>query len=140
MKIPSYEETYEHPLTTDEHVLERVQLLVRTAMRRQLWFMFLDAEQRQLPLLMPTDVPANPNGSDPGHLARFVHDTTDTVGAESIVVALERRGSDQITDDDRAWFRLVREACAQLELPMRGPVLVHTRGVRWVAAEDYALT
>jgi hypothetical protein len=140
MKIPSYEDTHEQPLTTDEQVLERVTLLVRNALRRQLWLMFLDADDRQLPVLMPTDVPVRPRSSDASDLARFIHGVNDDLGASSIVVALERRGSDEISDDDRAWLRLVREAAEMAELRLRGPVLVHTRGVRWVAVEDYALS
>lgn len=139
MKIPNYEETHAHPLITDEDVLERVTLLVRNALRRQLWLMFLDADDRQLPVLMPTDVPAAPGTSDATNLARFISGVNDDLNATSIVVSLERRGSDEISDDDRAWFRLVRDACAMAELRLRGPVLVHTRGVRWVAAEDYAV-
>ena len=140
MKIPSYEDTHEQPLTTDEQVLERVTLLVRNALRRQLWLMFLDGDDRQLPVLMPTDVPARPRSSDASELARFIHGVNDELGASSIVVALERRGSDEISDDDGAWLRLVRDAAEMAELRLRGPVLVHTRGVRWVAVEDYALS
>ena len=134
-----FDDTREHPLTTDEHVLDRVKELVSTALRRQLWFMFLDAQNVQLPVLMPTDVPRRPDSADPALLARFISGVTDELDADAIVVTLERRGSDEITDDDRAWFRLVREACAMAELKLRGPLLAHTRGVRWVAAEDYAL-
>jgi len=140
MKTPNYEDTHEHPLTTDEAVLERVTLLVRNALRRQLWLMFLDGEDRQLPVLMPTDVPANPKTTDATNLARFIRGVNDELEATSIVVSLERRGSDEISNDDRAWFRLVRDACAMAELRLRGPLLVHTRGVRWVAAEDYAIS
>lgn len=139
MQTPKFQDTQDHPLTTDEDVRERVELLVRTAMRRQLWLMFVDSENVQLPLLMPTDVPRNPEDADPAHLARFIREVTSDLDAESIIVTLERRGSDEISDDDRAWFRLVRDACAMAELALRGPLLCHTRGVRWVAAEDYAL-
>lgn len=140
MRIPNYEETHEQPLTTDEQVLERVGLLVRNALRRQLWLMFLDGDDRQLPVLMPTDVPAHPQTTDASTLARFIHGVNDDLGASSIVVALERRGSDEISEDDRAWFRLVAAAASMAELRLRGPLLVHTRGVRWVAVEDYALS
>ena len=89
---------------------------------------------------MPTDVPANPKTTDATNLARFIRGVNDELEATSIVVSLERRGSDEISNDDRAWFRLVRDACAMAELRLRGPLLVHTRGVRWVAAEDYAIS
>ena len=135
-----YEDTREHPLTTDEQVLDRAKLLLGTAMRRQLWFMFLDGDNIQLPLLMPTDVPRTPDNADPTQLARFIRGVVDTADAAVIIVALERRGSDEITSDDRAWFQLVRQACVMIELPQRGPLLCHTRGVRWVAAEDYAIS
>ena len=135
-----YEDTREHPLTTDEQVLDRAKLLLGTAMRRQLWFMFLDGDNIQLPLLMPTDVPRTSDNADPTQLARFIRGVVDTADAAVIIVALERRGSDEITSDDRAWFQLVRQACVMIELPQRGPLLCHTNGVRWVAAEDYAIS
>jgi len=134
--MQKYNDTREHPLTTDEHVLARAKMLLGTAVRRQLWFMFLDGDNIQLPLLMPTDVPRNPENANPADLARFIRGIVDTEDAATIIVALERRGSDEVTDDDRAWFRLVREACVMIELPHRGPLLCHTRGVRWVAADD----
>lgn len=135
-----YEDTREHPLSTDENVLDRAKLLLGTALRRQLWFMFLDRDDIQLPLLMPTDVPRRPENADAGQLARFIRGVIDESDAATIIAALERRGSDEVTDDDRAWLQLVRDACAMIELPLRGPLLCHTRGVRWVAAEDYAIS
>jgi hypothetical protein len=56
--------------------------------------------------------------------------------ADSIVVAYERRGGDDLTAADRAWLALVRDACGQAAIPLRGPLLVHDGGIRWVAPED----
>ena len=134
--MQKYNDTREHPLTTDEHVLARAKMLLGTAVRRQLWFMFLDGDNIQLPLLMPTDVPRSPDNANPADLARFIRGIVDAEDAATIIVALERRGSEEITSDDRAWFQLVREACVMIELPQRGPLLCHTSGVRWVAADD----
>jgi hypothetical protein len=135
----TFDEVHEQPLETDEQVLERVQELLRNGIRQQLWLMFLDGADRQLPLLMPTDIPRRPGQRDATDLARFIHGIIDEIDATSVVATLERRGSDTIGDDDREWFRLVRDACEMAEVKLRGPLLCHANGVRWVAAEDYVM-
>lgn len=136
MTIPSPSEAALHPLTSDLDVLERVRVLLGRGYRRQLWFMFLDADDRQLPLLMPSDIPRTPGKRDARVLASFIAELVDTVDAASIVVTLERPGRDELTESDRVWLRLVRDATHLAGVPLRGPMIAHTSGVRWIAGED----
>lgn len=136
MTIPRFDDVRDAPLVTDEQVLERASLLLGHAVRRQLWLMFLDEEGRQLPLLMPSYVPRKPG---PGHLenyARVLGVLFEDAGAHAMVVAYERRGGDALLPPDRCWLALVRAACEEAAIPLRGPLLVHDDGVRWIAPED----
>ncbi|PZQ89810.1 MAG: hypothetical protein DI534_08495 [Leifsonia xyli] len=136
MTIPRFDEVHDAPLVTDEQVLERATLLLDCAIRRQLWLMFLDADDRQLPLLMPCEVPRRPAPQHLANYARVLGDIAEEFEAAAIVAAYERCGGDALSDTDRAWLRLVRDACGVAVLPLRGPLLVHDDGVRWIAAED----
>jgi len=124
------------PLTTDDDVLERVRALVGHAMRRQFWLMFLDDEQRQLPILMPTDLPRRPRRGDAHRFGEFLSDLVEVVGASSVIVTYERRAGDELSDSDLEWLRMARKGCRLAGVPLRGPLLAHRRGVRWVAADD----
>lgn len=130
-------EPHDDCLTTDDLLLERVSDLIDCALRRQLWLMFLDEEERQIPVLMPAYVPRRPEGERAAMTGEFLRATFDEVGAASLVVVLERRGRAAVTASDREWLRLVHDACLTEEIPLRGPLLAHTKGVRWVAAEDF---
>ena len=134
-----YEDVRESPLITDEQVLARVADLITHSIRRQVWLMFLDEEQRQLPLLMPSYVPRTPEPDALGPFGEFLASLVDEVDASSMVITFERLGSDTLSDSDREWFRLIHAACAAEHIPLRGPLLAHDGGIRWIAAEDYLL-
>ena len=134
-----YELARENPLTTDEQVLARVTDLIAHAIRRQVWLMFLDEEDRQLPLLMPSYVPRKPQRDALGPFGEFLGSLVDEVDASSMVILFERIGGDTLSDSDREWFQLIHAACVAEGIRLRGLLLAHTRGVRWVAAEDYLL-
>ena len=138
--MPSYDDLRDRILATDQDLLERVTELLEHGIRRQLWLMFLDASGRQMPLLMPSNVPPTPGAKDVRKLGDFIRELMDQVDAATIVVTLERSGSEEVTAADRSWFRLVRDACALAGAPLRGPLLCHRRGVRWVGNEEHAIT
>lgn len=61
----------------------------------------------------------------------------ETVEAASIVLVLERFGTDSLTDSDRAWAAALHAACGAVDVPLRGMLLSHRDGVRWLAQDDY---
>jgi hypothetical protein len=124
------------PLTTDADVLERVQSLIGHGIRRQFWLMFLDEEHRQLPLLMPTDLPRRPRRDDAHRFGEFLSDLVEVVEASAVVLTYERPSSDELTETDLAWLRLARSGCRLAGVALRGPLLAHRTGVRWIAADD----
>ena len=92
-------------LETDDEIVARVRELVRNAIRHQVWLMFLNAERRQLPVIMPTDVPPAPDEDDPSRIGAFIRELAAELEASTVVVTYERVGGDQLTDADRAAIR-----------------------------------
>jgi hypothetical protein len=136
MPISPFDDVADVSLATDEALLERVSDLVEGAYRRQLWFMFLDDHDCQLPILVPFDVPERPHEHHRDRLDPFVAALVDDVRPRRIVVVLERPGDDELTRGDREWFAVVDRACRAAGVERRGPILAHDDGFRWIAAED----
>jgi hypothetical protein len=137
MSIPTFDSVRDIPLTTDEEVAERLGLILATAIRRQIWLMFLDDDGQQLPAIIPTYVPARPRPREERGMARFVKHMADELGAATVLVTFERRAGTDLTDADRVWLRSLRSSCEQAEVAFRGPFLCHREGVRVVAPEEY---
>lgn len=130
-----YDQAALEPLTTDALIQQRVTDLVGRAVRRQLWLFFLDDNEVQLPVILPLDdLPARPSPDNPLPFA----DLAESYGASAIVAVLERYGDDEITDVDIAWARALHAACLG-RVRLRGVLLSHRRGIRWIAEEDYLL-
>ena len=140
MKPPRYSDIGNETLGSDRDLTERVETLLTGALRRQIWLMFLDDESRQLPVVMPSYVPRRPRDGEAQGFGRFVRSVMDELGASTAVVTFERPGPDTYDAADREWFRLLRDACVSSGIVLRGPLLCHTTGVRWVSPEDYAMT
>lgn len=136
MAAPRYDDVRDEPLTTDDSVLERACLLLGHAIRRQVWLMFLDEDDCQLPVIIPSYVPRRPGREHRENYPGMLGVLFEEVDASAMVIAYERRGDDELTDPDRQWLDLLYDACAISDVPLRGPLLVHDGGVRWVAAED----
>jgi hypothetical protein len=137
MSIPTFDSVRDVPLTTDEEVAARLGLILATAIRRQIWFMFLDDDGQQLPVIIPSYVPARPRPREERGMARFLKHAADEVGAATVIVTFERRAGTDLTDADRVWLRSLRSSCEQAGVAFRGPFLCHREGVRVVAPEEY---
>lgn len=137
MTIPNHEETLTQPLTTDALIEQRVGALVGRAVRRQLWFLFLDQDQVQLPLMMPFgDPPQRPDASV-STLASVIELAAEQENASSVIVVIERYADAAFTDTDREWARAIVGALGKREVPVRSVLVSHRRGVRWFAQDDY---
>ncbi len=137
MPIPAYESTITEPLSTDALIQERVTSLVGRACRRQFWLLFLDEDSIQLPLLVPIgDPPAYPQPESDALLG-MVENAAESVGAASVVVVIERYADDTLTPSDLAWAAWLDTAFRDHAIDLRGMLLSHRRGVRWIARDDY---
>ena len=136
MKPPTYEDSTRIPLSTDALIQQRVATLIGKAIRRQLWVMFLDENDVQLPVLMPIDgVPTQPEGNE--RLPEILRQLVDSVGAHSVILVLERYASQELTGSDIAWARALHKAAEGADIGLRAILLSHRGGVRWVAQDDY---
>lgn len=136
--MTSYAQAQLQPLDTDAQVQQRVADLIGRACRRQLWFLFLDERGVQLPVLMPVaDPPLSPPPPESGGLLGMVGHLVEAVEAAAIVLVLERFGTASLTDSDRAWAAALHTACNEVGVPLRGMLLSHRDGVRWLAQDDY---
>ena len=134
----NYSTAREHPLVTDELIEQRVSDLVGRACRRQLWLLFLDENDVQLPLLMPTDdFATRPDPAYVEALVRGIKAVMETAGAVQLIVVWERYSGPELTPLDKAWARDVGAGCAREGVLVRAQLLSYKRGVRWIAPDDY---
>lgn len=138
MPAPRAHDAAEIPLSTDLAVHERVRQIVGRATRRQIWLMFLDEADHQIPLIMPCDIPRLPKSGDAERIGGFIAGAMEHIGARSVVLTLERRGPAEVSTNDAVWLRMLRDACAWARAPLRGPLLAHRTGVRWIGPDDLA--
>jgi hypothetical protein len=137
MKPPQYDETALVPLSTDAAIQERVEQLIGRANQRQLWLLFLDEFDLQLPLLIPIDgLPIQPSDDGTAELLDRVREVMGDVGASSIVVVIERYGAATLTPHDGDWARSIRRVCEASGLSLRAQLLSHRNGVRWISDDD----
>ncbi|QEO15399.1 hypothetical protein FLP10_13905 [Agromyces intestinalis] len=148
MTIPA-DEAALIPLTDDDALQRRVADLLQSAFRRQWWTLYLDADGRQLPVIMPMagyphdpTEPVSDEGGFSGTAAQLLADRlammVEELGAASVVFVWERPGSAVSTPADRAWARELADACRAEEVPVRAQFIAHSRGIRWFAPDDYA--
>lgn len=129
MPITAQQAAHE-PLPTDELLRARVADLLGTACRRQVWLLFLDDRQVQLPMLLPiADYPPAPGDAAP-RLAEAAAAIAEEIGAASIVIVWERRLGAQATRADAAWSRRLAVCCAERGVRVRAQLLCHRAGVR----------
>jgi hypothetical protein len=140
MRTPSYQDATTQPLTSQVLIEERVRALIGRACRHQMWFLFLDENQVQLPLMIPLDDLPSAPGDSVHDLARAMGQAMEAAGAGSIIVVIERYASSALTAADVAWARGIHRAFDLEKIELRGVLLSHNRGVRWIAQDDYRFT
>ncbi|MCU1406642.1 MAG: hypothetical protein JWQ43_2945 [Glaciihabitans sp.] len=126
------------PLNTDSLIEERVRDLIGRANLRQLWLLFLDVNDMQLPLLIPIDgLPAHPEAGTVATVIDNVVELMADIGAVGLVLVWERYGAATLTAQDIAWAHELAEACTNARVRLRAMLLSHRSGVRWIAVDDY---
>ncbi|VXC28673.1 hypothetical protein [Pseudoclavibacter sp. 8L] len=126
------------PIITDEEVLRHVTGLVGEAYRRQLWLMFLDADDLALPVLMPIEAyPNRPTYPQLEKIAGAIADMVAELRAASVILTWERPGSGDSTPDERLWAAALGIACEVRELTVRAQLLASREGVRHFDKAEY---
>ena len=99
-----------------------------------LWLMFLNAEHRLLPVIVPIDdLPAEPDDLFVRNLAEVVDRLIDAGDAASVALLLSRPGSRAMREADRVWARALRAA---LGVHATWPIPLATRDTIAVFAPD----
>ncbi len=136
MSVP-YEETQLLPLTTDHDIESRVADLIGRANSRQLWLLFLDEVDVQLPLLIPIEgLPPEPTEEQTSGVIDGVRHLMGEIGASAVITVLERYGSVSLTAQDAALVRWLRRGCAEHGVILRAQLLSHRTGVRLIGIEE----
>lgn len=121
------------PLTSPDLIEERVTSIVGRASRRQLWFLFLDGDDRQLSLLVPMDdFTLHPGRDDTARYAGFLSQVAMMADARSVIVVLERYSDATLTPADRAWASALGAAADASSLELRAMLLSHSGGIGWI--------
>ena len=127
------------PITSDDEIVERVSELLERATQRQVWMLFLDDEDVQLPLLIPiSDYPTSPGDDEAPAFAAHIGAVMRDVEAASVVIVWERYASAHATPSDRAWAAAMSEACADAGVRVRAQLLCHRTGVRLLDGVEYS--
>lgn len=132
-----YEYTVTQPLTSDDLIEARVSALVGRACRRQIWFLFVDSENVQLPLIIPVADPPTQPDAVVSQLTENIAQGVEQLDARSVIVVLERYAGPQFSAADKAWARALSNGFDEAGLPVRAVLVSHSHGVRWFAADDY---
>lgn len=122
-------------LNTDADVLERVQQLVGAASTdRQLWIMLVDGDGRQTPVVVPvSDIPRRPDSGGIAGLAEILGGLADELATEhgpgSVILTLERLGTDGVQPGDREWAGELTATCERAGMALRGVFLSTPRAI-----------
>lgn len=92
------------PVVTDDELLARVESLVPVAVRRQLWTLFLDADQVQLPMVVPLEgIPERPDRLAVERWGDALDEVASEFGVSAVVFVIERPGPAVDSASDVAW-------------------------------------
>lgn len=122
------------PHRTDTDLLELVGSLVGVAIRRQIWLMFLDANDCPMPLIVPyADLDLDPSEDEIAKYAALACGIARTAGAGSIVLTWERPGGVVLDEAELQMLRAIAAGISGEEILLRALFLSHSHGVVAVA-------
>lgn len=136
------------PLRTDDQLRLALEDLLVSADREQLWFLFLDEDDRLTGPLMPGDeYPEDPVeaietddlGTVPAArvIAIRLRLIAEIVDAHRIVLVWERPGPDELDRPTRAWVKAMAAECRAVDVRLRAQLLLHDDGMRMLVPDDY---
>lgn len=110
----------EEPLLTEADMRRRIEQLIAPAIHNgQLWILFLDVRRRQLPLMVPIeDMPVLPSTPDVQSLITVLRELRAEY--DSVILVMERLGTDAVAAVDRRWAAALRAAAAEHDVTIAG--------------------
>ncbi|WP_460788240.1 hypothetical protein [Microbacterium lacusdiani] len=138
----------------DARLRELLGLMLTGAIRRQMWLMFLDDDDRMSDLIMPmadypedADEPAVLDDLGPVTAAQAIGARipmiAEVVGATQAVLVWERLGDEEFQPGELAWAARIAGALSGdpaggPRVRLRGQFLLHDDGIRELTPDDYA--
>ena len=134
-------------IADDEMLQRRLEHLLTSAIRRQLWITFLDGDDRETGVIMPCDdYPLRPDevwphdelGDRPSAviLAHTFAGVMREFGFASLVAVWERPGDDTIQGPERRWASAFADALRHEGAVVRAQFLLHDAGMRQIGPDD----
>ena len=118
------------PLRTDDDLLVLLDHFFPVAIRRQLWTLFLDADDVALPIVVPVeDIPLVPDPAALSNWGEAVEAIADEFRAASVVFVVERTGSASSRRSDRAWHAALSRLGDDREFAVRAVVGCTDEGI-----------
>lgn len=132
----------------DARLHELIELMLSGAIRRQLWLLFLDADDRMSEAIMPTDdFPRSPDEpvvvDDLGPttaaqlLAARLPSMCEAIGASQVVLVWEREGDDRFQHEELAWAATMAAVLRDADVRLRTQFVLHDDGLRALTPDDY---
>lgn len=127
-------------IENDADARELLSNLLGPALRRQLWAFLLDADGRQLPVVIPIDgIPASPADDELRSIVSSLGQVLDEFGpGGSILFALERPGDEKAHGFDELWADGLHAAAHEEQVDVFAIYLVHDDGLRMMKARSPA--
>jgi hypothetical protein len=124
-------------LDSPEAIVDALELFIgpEDRCRRSLWIVWLDADGRPLPVVVPMD--DRPLTPDPGLLEGLIHVIASQAepGGE-VLLTLTRPGGQGVEEGDRAWFHALHQAAETASVRL-GPIHLGTEhGIRALHPDD----
>jgi hypothetical protein len=128
-----------HRILTDPLDLDdRVRQLIPCGIRRRLWVILLDADDTQIPAMIPIgDLPTRRRAADAEGLIETLSLLDGDIGAARYVFVVERPGSSRLREDDLLWLQFLTDVGDEHGFDIRAVYLSHDTGtVRYTADES----
>lgn len=125
-------ETYDahDRLTTRADLDRRIEGLLPTALVRQLWLLLFDADDVQMPAMIPIgDLALGHDRADGEGIGDLLSTLDREFGVASYVFVLERPGPRDLTTDDIDWLGLLLGLADGRAFSVRAAYLSHDDGV-----------
>ncbi|MCL2089693.1 MAG: hypothetical protein FWH11_00445 [Micrococcales bacterium] len=120
-------------LTTDDDLLAFVGRTMDHALRDQTWLWLTDPDSTGFGTVVQLDH-SEADGIVPERLWQAVAEAAGT----ELGLVYERRGPETLSTLDHQRLRAALHGAAERGLRLRGPILVHDTGTRWLGPDDLA--
>lgn len=135
----------------DDMLQRRLERMLTSAIRRQLWITFLDDEDRETGVIIPCDdYPNRPDSPTPMEgldvpsaatvMARSFAQIMRQCGFASLIAVWERRGDDTVRAPEQRWAAAFAAALRDEGVVVRAQFLLHSAGLRQLAPDDLLIS